>query len=104
MRRYLDCGSSKKMCRCRADMICNINASPFHRGKHNERIEAVRESVAASGLPIIYTNLCGGQDELIFDGRSFALNSCGELTAQAPAYTEGIYTIQIKTSENTLFL
>ena len=92
---------AKKCADAGADMICNINASPFHRGKHNERIEAVRESVAASGLPIIYTNLCGGQDELIFDGRSFALNSCGELTAQAPAYTEGIYTVKIKTSENT---
>ena len=91
---------AKKCADAGADMICNINASPFHRGKHNERIEAVRESVAASGLPIIYTNLCGGQDELIFDGRSFALDSCGELTAQAPAYTEGIYTIKIKTSEN----
>lgn len=93
-------GQAKKCADAGADMICNINASPFHRGKHNERIEAVRESVAASGLPIIYTNLCGGQDELIFDGRSFALNSCGELTAQAPAYTEGIYTIQIKTKGN----
>ena len=72
MRRYLDCGSSKNV-DAGADMICNINASPFHRGKHNERIEAVRESVAASGSPIIYTNLCGGQDELIFDGRSFSL-------------------------------
>ena len=92
---------AKKCADAGADMICNINASPFHRGKHNERIEAVRESVAASGLPIIYTNLCGGQDELIFDGRSFALDSCGELTAQAPAYTEGIYTIKIKTSGNT---
>ena len=91
---------AKKCADAGADIICNINASPFHRGKHNERIEAVRESVAASGLPIIYTNLCGGQDELIFDGRSFALDSCGELTAQAPAYTEGTYTIEIKTSEN----
>ena len=92
---------AKKCAEAGADIICNINASPFHRGKHNERIEAVRESVAASGLPIIYTNLCGGQDELIFDGRSFALNSYGELTAQAPAYSEGIYTLKIKTEGNT---
>ncbi len=92
---------AKKCADAGANIICNINASPFHRGKHSERIEAVRKSVAASGLPVIYTNLCGGQDELIFDGRSFALNSRGELTAQAPAYTEDIYTIKINTEGNS---
>lgn len=91
---------AKKCSDAGADIICNINASPFHQGKHKERIEAVKKSVASSGLPVIYANLCGGQDELIFDGRSFALNSFGEITAQAPAYTEGIYTLKIKKEGN----
>lgn len=87
---------ARKCAEAGADLICNINASPFHQGKHQERLLAVRKSVEASGLPIIYVNLCGGQDELIFDGRSFVLDSKGTLVAQAPPYTEGIYPVTIK--------
>lgn len=71
-----------------ADVIVSLNASPFHRNKIETRHEMLRYRVQETGLPIAYVNLTGGQDELVFDGGSFALNKQGELVAQAAAYDE----------------
>ena len=74
-----------------ARLIININASPFHIYKEREREQAVRERVAEGGVPVLYVNLIGGQDELVFDGGSFVMNSHGEVTQQAPAFEEGLF-------------
>ena len=60
-----------------ADMILNLNASPYHMGKHEERVTLVGRHVESHSIPIIYVNQFGGQDELVFDGSSFAMSADG---------------------------
>ena len=71
-----------------ARLILNLNASPYQVGKVCDREAVVRERVAATGIPILYTNLVGGQDELVFDGASFVMDRHGHRTTQAPEFTE----------------
>jgi NAD+ synthase (glutamine-hydrolysing) len=69
-----------------AELLAVINASPFHVGKGDEREQAMRGRVQATGLPLIYAHLVGGQDEVVFEGRSFALNADGALAGRAPSF------------------
>ncbi len=71
-----------------AQMLVVINASPFHVGKGYEREQTMRERVTACGLPLVYAHLVGGQDEVVFEGHSFALNADGALAARAPSFRE----------------
>ena len=73
-----------------ADLMLTLNASPFHMNKQARRYEVLRDRVAATGKPVVYANLVGGQDELVFDGASFALDGQGRLTHQMPAFVEGL--------------
>jgi NAD+ synthase (glutamine-hydrolysing) len=77
-----------------AQLIVNINASPFHIYKGREREQAVRERVAEGHVPVLYVNLVGGQDELVFDGGSFVMDRDGNITQQAPAFEEGLYPVE----------
>lgn len=65
-----------------AQVLLVANASPFHMSKPHQRIDVMRANVTAQGMSLVYANLAGGQDELIFDGNSFALNQEGDLCAQ----------------------
>ena len=78
-----------------ADLIININASPFHAGKHEEREHVLTQRVAESGVAIAYTNLVGGQDELVFDGGSMVLDSSGKIVAGAPHFEEALLLADI---------
>ena len=73
-----------------AELMLTLNASPFHMNKQARRYEVLRDRVAATGKPAIYANLVGGQDELVFDGASFALDGQGRLTHQMPAFVEDL--------------
>ncbi len=73
-----------------AELMLTLNASPFHMNKQARRYEVLRDRVAATGKPVIYANLVGGQDELVFDGASFALDGQGRLTHQLPAFVEDL--------------
>lgn len=77
-----------------AEMIAVINASPFHVGKGNEREVMMRERVRDCGLPLVYAHLVGGQDEVVFEGHSFALNADGTLAARAPSFVEHSLMVQ----------
>ncbi|QFU74838.1 NAD+ synthase [Halioglobus maricola] len=74
-----------------AALLLNLNSSPYHRGKRSERWDLVAERARAAGFPIVYVNQVGGQDELVFDGGSFAVDAEGELVAAAPNFEEGEY-------------
>ncbi len=74
-----------------AQLLLVINASPYEIHKQREREQAARARVRDVGLPLAYVNLVGGQDELVFDGNSFVMNSQGEIVLRAPAFEEGIY-------------
>lgn len=80
-----------------AQLLLNLNASPFHAGKGQLRLEMLRQRVAESGIPIVYVNLIGGQDELVFDGHSQVVNGRGELTQRAPFCAEGLYPVDFTT-------
>ena len=77
-----------------AQVLAVLNASPFHAGKGPEREQRMRERVADCGLPLVYAHLVGGQDEVIFEGRSFALNAQGQVVARAEGFREAAMTVQ----------
>lgn len=68
-----------------AELLIALNASPFHLHKQSTRLEKLRQRVLETQLAIIYVNMVGGQDELVFDGASLVLNAKGELTHELPA-------------------
>jgi NAD+ synthase (glutamine-hydrolysing) len=79
-----------------AQVILAINASPYEVDKQIQREQLVgRQRVRETGLPLVFLNLLGGQDELVFDGNSFVLNGAGEVTQRAPAFTEGLYSVEL---------
>jgi len=78
-----------------AQVLLALNASPFHLNKQHERLDVARANVCSQGLPMLAANLVGGQDELVFDGLSFALDAGGELRAQAPAFREDLLVVEV---------
>jgi NAD+ synthetase len=79
-----------------AEILLVLNASPYHMGKQLSRYEAVRDRIGECGMPVLYANLVGGQDELVFDGASFVMDGAGNLTHQLPLFEEalGIVTLE----------
>jgi NAD+ synthase (glutamine-hydrolysing) len=71
-----------------ARLILNLNASPYHADKYADREAVVRRRVAATGVPLVYANLVGGQDEVVFDGASFVLDGRGEVVLRAAEFQE----------------
>jgi len=78
-----------------ARVLLAPNASPYHLHKQHLRLDVVRDNVCAHGLSIVLSSLVGGQDELVFDGMSFALDANGALAAQAPAFTEDLLLVDV---------
>jgi NAD+ synthase (glutamine-hydrolysing) len=73
-----------------ASVLLVLNASPYHLDKQRVRYDVMRERVAETGMALVYVNLVGGQDELVFDGGSFVLNREGALTHQLPLFEEAL--------------
>ncbi len=69
-----------------AELIISINASPYFASKQITRQEIVKDRISSVGVPVIYLNAVGGQDELVFDGNSFAMNSSGDLALSLPQF------------------
>ncbi|HFE39000.1 MAG TPA: NAD+ synthase [Gammaproteobacteria bacterium] len=80
-----------------AQLLININASPFHLGKMVLRETVVAARIKENRIPLIYANLVGGQDELVFDGASFVINAKQEITTRLPAFEEGIEIVSLDT-------
>jgi NAD+ synthase (glutamine-hydrolysing) len=87
---------ARRACALGAELLLVINASPFEVNRQRERERVVRERVAECVVPVVYVNLCGGQDELVFDGNSFVMDAKGEVVFRAPAYAEGLYRVQFE--------
>lgn len=81
--------------KCGADFIINLNASPFYDGKHEARMHVLEDRINETGLPIVYVNQVGGQDELIFDGGSMIVDTHKNIVVQAPVYEDGLYVARI---------
>lgn len=67
-----------------AQLLLTLNASPFHLNKQQTRYDVASKRVQETGLPLVYVNLVGGQDELVFDGASFVMNAQGTITQELP--------------------
>ena len=78
-----------------AQLMLNMNASPFHRGKAQERLELLGNQARAGNMPVVYVNWVGGQDELVFDGGSFVVDAQGKLCARAPEFVEHLLPISV---------
>jgi NAD+ synthetase len=78
-----------------AEVLLVLNASPYHMGKQATRHATLRQRVAETGLPALYCNMVGGQDELVFDGASFALDAGGRVTHQLPAFKETVALVEM---------
>ncbi len=79
-----------------AQVLLVINASPYEMDKQTQREQEIgRVRVAETGIPLVFVNLIGGQDELVFDGNSFVMDARGAVTLRAPAFTEGLYPVDL---------
>ena len=82
-----------------AEILLVLNASPYHIGKQQRRADVLRKRIASTGLPVVYANLVGGQDELVFDGGSFAMDSRGVLCCQLPKFDEALAMVDFDHGE-----
>ena len=85
-----------------AEVLAVINASPFHVGKGGERVARMAERARATGLPLIYAHLVGGQDEVVFDGASFALQADGTVAMQAEGFKENLPSVQVQRAQGAI--
>lgn len=91
-------GPSAQAAAAGAQVLININASPFHAGKAAEREALLARRAMEHGFPILYANLVGGQDELVFDGGSFLVNPEGRVVARAPHFEEALLQVDLDAS------
>ena len=86
------------------DLIVNLSASPYTVGKQNLREAMLKHSAVSFQKPIIYTNQVGGNDDLIFDGRSFAVNKQGEIIARGQGFISDFITVEFNANQQDLVL
>ena len=79
-----------------AQVLCVINASPFHIGKVAEREARMADRAQALDMPLLYAHLAGAQDEVVFDGASFALDATGVVRARAPMFEEALTLVEMR--------
>jgi len=79
-----------------AKCIININASPYHINKSQQRKQVIEDHARVNKIPVVYTNMVGGQDELVFDGESFVVNAQGEVVQRAPAFKEDLFSVTLE--------
>ncbi len=79
-----------------AELLVVLNASPFHTGKGYVREATMRERVQQTGLPLIYAHGVGGQDELVFEGRSFVLDADGGVAGRAVSFAEALWPLEVR--------
>lgn len=91
-------------CEAGAELLAVINASPFHIGKGNEREQMMRTRVLACGVPLVYAHLVGGQDEVVFEGHSFALNADGSVAGRAPSFIENMLVVAVSRAQDAMYL
>ena len=94
---WFDKGPTAAQSRAGASLILNINASPYHTGKIQVREEILRHQAATNHVFLAYSNLVGGQDELVFDGQSMVFDNDGNMIARALAFREDLMVIDVPT-------
>ena len=88
-----------------AEVLLNMNASPFHAEKQADRLQVVRRRIDEFGKPVLYVNQVGGQDELVFDGASFAMDAEGDVLVQAEAFKTALCPVSlVRQRDNVVIL
>ena len=82
-----------------AEFLLALNASPYHMDKLETRYEVIKARAVETGLAVIYCNMVGGQDELVFDGASFVLDNTGNVTQQLPSFEEALSFVEIENNQ-----
>lgn len=85
-----------------ARVLISINASPYHMGKREQRRQIFSNTARRHGIPVVYVNQVGGNDQLVFDGSSFAMDSTGKVIAQAASFSEDLVIADIDTGRGDL--
>jgi NAD+ synthase (glutamine-hydrolysing) len=92
---WVDDGPAGRLARCGAKVIVNISASPFHFGKRREREDHLKAKAAANKVPVVYVNMVGGQDEIVFDGGSMVIDKAGKVIAVAKQFEEDLLCVDL---------
>jgi NAD+ synthase (glutamine-hydrolysing) len=92
---WLPDGPPQRQAEAGAQVLLNINGSPYHRGKAAEREAMLRSRALAAGVPLVYLNTVGGQDELVFDGASVAYAADGTLLHRSPQFSEDRFVVDL---------
>jgi len=92
---WLPDGPPRDQAAAGAQILLNINASPFHRGKAREREAMIVDRARASGTAVVYLNLIGGQDELVFDGCSLVVAHDGTIVHRSPQFEEDKFIVDV---------
>jgi NAD+ synthase (glutamine-hydrolysing) len=88
-------GPAQEAARLGAKVVLNLSASPYHAGKLTQRRRIVQDTARACKAPVAYCNMVGGQDELVFDGGSIAVDARGRALANAPQFEETVVTVDL---------
>jgi NAD+ synthase (glutamine-hydrolysing) len=91
-------GPAKQAHAAGAQVLLVLNASPYHLQKESLRIDVLRKQIALSKMPSVYVNAVGGQDELVFDGGSFALNGAGKVVMTMPQFETALGYVEVNAS------
>ncbi|MGZ8248321.1 NAD+ synthase, partial [Methylomagnum sp.] len=92
-------GAVEQAAEAGAKLVLNINASPYQAGKSSQREAVVWERLAVAGVPLVYANLVGGQDELVFDGASFVMDREGRVAYRAPEFEAVLAAVDFECGE-----
>jgi NAD+ synthase (glutamine-hydrolysing) len=95
-------GPMQKAAEAGAQLIVNINASPFNVRKGYDREHAIGERIAECRVPILYVNTVGGQDELVFDGESFVMDVDCRVTQREVAFQEGLFPVDFRVTDTAV--
>ncbi len=95
---WIDDGPTDLQASLGARIIFNLSASPFYVGKPEIRRRLVRRRAQENGVTIVYANLVGGQDDIVFDGGSFVANENGDVVSAAPRFHEGLHVVDLPCS------
>ena len=82
-----------------AQVLLNINGSPFHVSKDAERVRHIEREAVNARVPVVYLNLVGGQDELVFDGGSIVMDREGSIQYRAPRFEEDLFVVDVEVGE-----
>ncbi len=98
---WIDGGITADLAARKPGLVIVPNGSPYERNKDDVRLSLVSQRAAAAGAPLVYVNMTGGQDDLVFDGDSIVVNAGGQVIARAPQFEDGIMVVDLDVATRT---